>query len=139
MEQGNLRELEERHNKYKEDRKGVDEELRKAMLQTETWDQHVSRKKKELAEARADVKFLRNQLACVPDARNRAFGFGYGAGILRLRSLLLTNPSTNLVNLDQELFVPEENNLLQADRFRQKEMPDAFIRTPSLPPPNDAS
>lgn len=80
---------------------------------------------------------MHSQLACVPTTRDSAFAYGYGAGILKLRTLLLTDPTTILTALDRDLFYREIAACRHADTFGWVEMPDAFIGMTLLLLPNE--
>lgn len=95
----------------------------------------LNEKKAQLADAKEDITRLRSQLVYAPIARDHAFAYGYGVGVLRLRSHLITNLSTDLMHLDPNLFKPEATSCYYVDKFGRTEMPNTFTDIPSPPSP----
>lgn len=65
---------------------------------------------------------------------DHTFGYGYQAGVLRLRSHLLANPRTDLRHLDLEMFKPDAASHQFVDTFGWDTMPDAFNNSCPSPP-----
>ncbi|KAG7963032.1 hypothetical protein I3843_09G097400 [Carya illinoinensis] len=118
-----------------------DKEQRLLHLAVEAKDIHLNEKKAELKDANEEISCLCSQLASIPVARDSAFAYGNGAGMLRLRSHLMTDPFANLALLDRNLFKPDAATHHYADKIGQTEMPDAFkdFPPPSSPVGNDAT
>lgn len=95
----------------------------------------------QLTSANAELICLHPQLAAAKAIRDRAFGYGYGAGVAHQRAHLLANPRTNLKRLNLNEFKPDVALCQFVDTLGCNVMPDAFLclpsssETSSTPPP----
>lgn len=90
----------------------------------------------ELTITRGEVVCLQPQLAFAVGVRDRASGYGYGAGLTHLKAYLLAYPPTNLCSLKLDKLKPPATTVQFVDSLGSRSFPDAFM---NLPLPSSSS
>lgn len=132
-------ELQECHTKLREDYCDFTEGLMKAQDISFKREVQWKEKQEELATAQVEISCMHGQLACAPAIWDSVFAYGHTAGIVRLRTRLLNDLSTDLRALDRHLFNPEIVSCSHIDTFRREDILDAFVGVPPLMPPDGDS
>lgn len=76
---------------------------------------------------KAKVFCLKSQLFVVKFVHNNAFGYGYGAGLKRLRVFLLVNPPMDLRSLNLKALKPNPISRQHLNKIRTDSIPNAFL------------